>query len=137
MPYRVDVNSASGSRKILGVQLPFGTTSTDSIFNPTYQTVDMYKSNIINYLLTGLGERYMNPGFGTTLQGLLFSQGGLSLEQRESIAVSIEQDLHYFFPKLTINSVTVEELENQIFQIYINFTVTATGIGGELVVDFN
>lgn len=138
MPYRVK-NKILGlsKRKALGIKLPFGSAEFSSVFSSTYQTVDMYKTNILNYFMTGKGDRFMNPDFGNTIQSLLFGQGNLSTESKISIQSSIEQDLEYYFPKLTVNSVTLEEFEGASIQIAINFTVNNTGISDELVVDFN
>ena len=56
-------------RKAIGVSLPF---SGKAVFNTTYVTKDAIKNNLINYFLTGQGERYLNPSFGTVLRNLMF-----------------------------------------------------------------
>lgn len=139
MPYRVtNKDSKVSVRKALGVSLPFGTENgSDTTFTSTYQTLSMYKTNLLNYLLTGKGDRYMNPSFGNTLQRLLFGQGNLNQEQKISIQASIEEDLYYYFPKLIINEVKLEEYEDNSIQISISFTVKNTDLSDELVVDFN
>ena len=57
-------------RKAVGVSLPF---SGKAVFNSTFETKEAIKSNIVNYLLTGKGERYMNPTFGSGIRDELFS----------------------------------------------------------------
>jgi hypothetical protein len=52
-------------RKAIGVSLPL---SAAAVFNSTYMTKDAIRTNIINYFLTGQGERYMNPSFGTIIR---------------------------------------------------------------------
>ena len=51
-------------RKAIGVSLPF---SARGVFNSTYQSKDAIKSNLINFLLTGNQERFLNPNFGAGL----------------------------------------------------------------------
>ena len=48
------------ARKAVGVSLPF---NGPAVFNPTFTTREQTKSNLINYLLTNLGERVFNPNF--------------------------------------------------------------------------
>ena len=42
-------------RKAVGISLPF---SGQAVFNSTYTTKDAIKNNIINFFLTGKGERF-------------------------------------------------------------------------------
>ena len=56
-------------RKAVGVSLPF---SGKAVFNSTFETKEAIKTNLINYFLTGRGERFLNPTFGNKLQTLLF-----------------------------------------------------------------
>ena len=63
-------------RVAVGVDIPF---SGKAVFNQTFQTVDAIKANLINYLLTGRGERYFNPTFGSGIRNLIFEILKLSL----------------------------------------------------------
>ena len=56
-------------RKAIGVSLPF---TGLGVFNSTFATKDAIKNNLINFFLTGKGERFLNPTFGTGLRNLLF-----------------------------------------------------------------
>ena len=56
-------------RKAIGVSLPF---TGLGVFNSTFTTRDAVKNNLINFFLTGKGERFLNPTFGTGLRNLLF-----------------------------------------------------------------
>ena len=60
----------SEARKAIGFSLPI---NGNAVFNPTYQTKDQIKANLINYLLTNRGERVFNPNFGADLRSLLFN----------------------------------------------------------------
>ena len=72
MAYRVpNINPIDAGQNIaIGVSIPF---NSPSVFNQTYTTSDQLKSNIINFLLTNPGERYLQPTYGSSLQRYLFS----------------------------------------------------------------
>jgi hypothetical protein len=67
-------------RKAVGVSIPF---SSRAVFNSTYTTQDALKSNLINFLLTNKGERFLNPNFGADLRALLFEQ--MTLEDKRLV----------------------------------------------------
>ena len=47
-------------RKAVGIDLPF---NGKGVFNSTFETKEAIKANLINYILTGKGERYFKPTF--------------------------------------------------------------------------
>ena len=61
-------------RKAVGVQLPF---SGKSVFNVNYTTEAAIKTNLINYFLTGRGERFLNVNFGKTANACAVSKAGI------------------------------------------------------------
>ena len=67
MAYRINkINPLDlQARKAIGVDIPF---SSDQVFEQNYQTKDAIKNNIINFLLTGKDERFMNPNFGSNIR---------------------------------------------------------------------
>jgi hypothetical protein len=70
IPQTIRVNPLDLQKNIaIGVSLPF---NTPGVFNSTYTTKDQIKSNLLNLLLTDIGERIMNPNFGTLLRRFLF-----------------------------------------------------------------
>ena len=84
-------------RKAIGVAIPF---SGNAVFNSTYQSVDAIKANLINYLLTGKGERYLRPTFGSGLRSMLFENA--TVENLEDIEILIREALVNYFPELNI-----------------------------------
>ena len=62
------INSGSAA---LGFSFPL---SGRAVFNSTYTTKDVVKTNLINYFLTNPGERPGNPEFGGGLRAFIFSQ---------------------------------------------------------------
>ena len=84
-------------RKAIGVSLPL---SGKAVFNSTYQTKDAIKTNIINYFLTGVGERYLNPTFGAPLRNLLFEN--VNQETITRVEDVVRRGLVEYFPRIQI-----------------------------------
>lgn len=119
-------------RKAVGVSLPFSSTS---VFNSTYTTQDALKSNLINYFLTGRGERFLNPDLGTELRALLFDQ--MTEDKKEEILYVIRRGVADWFPNVIINGLQMENLpDTNTVVIYLNYSVTQTNIQDELVINF-
>jgi phage baseplate assembly protein W len=111
----LDINPSTG----VGVSLNY---ATGGVFETTYTTAQATKNNLINYLLTGRGVRYLNPTFGFGLQEYLFEQ------LNENTVNALEQDIQsaitQFFPTVTITNLTVDLLQdtNQL-DIKLSFTI--------------
>lgn len=119
-------------RVAVGVDIPF---SGKGVFNQTFQTVDAIKANLINYLLTGKGERYFNPSFGSGLRNLLFSNIGK--ETLTNVEVSIKGALKTYFPQLNIlNLSLLDRTDENIIQLKLNFSIAGTKIEDELLINF-
>lgn len=86
----------------IGVKLPF---MAPAVFTTVYTTKEQLKYNIINYMLTDLGERPMNPNFGMGLRSRLFESitGTTNEEIRQSIRTQIEVN----FPIVQIQQLEV------------------------------
>lgn len=120
------------SRKIVGVSLPF---SGKAVFNPTYTTQEALKSNLINYLLTNKGERYLNPDFGADIRSLLFEQ--LTVDVRDIINSTIRRGIEIWFNNVSIVDLTVvEDLNLNTVVIYMKYKVDFTNIEDELLINF-
>lgn len=134
MAYRVEKRSPIDieDRRAVGVALPF---SSESVFKSTYRTIDAYRTNIINYLLTSKGERYFNPEFGNSLRDLLF-EPGLNEIRKKSITTNLTRELNYYFPKLVIDLIEISDKVDHVIQIYIKFHVKDSRLGDELVINF-
>jgi uncharacterized protein len=97
----------------LGFSFPL---SGRAVFNPTYTTKDVVKTNLINWLLTNPGERVFRPNFGANLRSFIaegINDGTNSaLEQRITDGISIN------FPQIQVISI---RFDNQTDQNTINF----------------
>lgn len=137
MAYKVlqqDPRDVVSKRKAIGVQMPF---NTDSVFTPTYNSLEAYKVNLYNFFMTEKKERYLNPGLGSNLMQYLFSQSP-DPDLNRSIQETISFEVERFFPRLEIIQITVDEYpdENTV-QINIRFRVKGTELEDNLVLDVN
>lgn len=81
--------------KSTGMSLLF---NANSVFNPVYSTKEQVKANLINFVLTGKGERMLNPNYGLGLKNLLFESSNDITEKQAGIRSLIEIN----FPQITI-----------------------------------
>jgi phage baseplate assembly protein W len=86
----------------IGVKLPF---AASSVFTSVYTTKEQLKYNILNYMLTDLGERPMNPSFGMGLRSRLFES--ITQSNLEDIKQSIQTQIENMFPIVQIQRLDV------------------------------
>jgi len=97
----------SEARKAIGFSLPI---NGNAVFNPTYQTKDQIKANLINYLLTNRGERVFNPNFGADLRSLLFNN--IDNQTLDDLLYMIQNDISDYFPQVKITNLTFNNNPN-------------------------
>lgn len=116
----------------VGVKLPF---ESPSVFTITYTTAEALKSNLINYFLTGTGERFLNPTFGAGLRNLIFQQGTVDVE--DEIRDTVKAGLKAFFPNIAINKLTTQLFEDtNTFLMTLNYSVINTNIQDQVTINF-
>ncbi|MGY8867802.1 MAG: GPW/gp25 family protein [Methylophagaceae bacterium] len=119
-------------RKAVGVSLPF---SGKAVFNSTFETKEAIKSNLINYLLTGRGERYMNPTFGSGLRNQMFTN--VNRENLSTLEVQIAQELEDYFPSLSISKLNITGVpDSNMISLSLNFLIRDTLVQDELTINF-
>lgn len=119
-------------RKAVGVSLPFTGTA---VFNSTYQTKDAIKHNLINFFLTGQGERFLNPTFGSGLRKLLFEQ--LTQDKARQIEDSAKESLRVYFPRVVVTEFELNKLPDyNTIEFILRYQVRDTNIEDELVINF-
>jgi len=134
MAYRINkINPLDlQARKAVGVNLPF---SADEVFSQNYQTKDAIKNNIINLMLTGKGERFMNPNFGSSIRNLLFenvSEGSL-----DAISVSLREELELNFPQIVINELAINPLlDSNSINVEFKYQLRFTNIADSISINF-
>ncbi len=118
-------------RKAVGFNIPF---NSKSVFTVNYQTKDAIKNNLINFLLTGVGERYLNPEFGTDIRNKLFNQ--ITQDTASDLEFSITRGIGIYFPRVEVSNLTVTPVpDSNLLQIYFSYRVTETSIEDQLVIN--
>jgi phage baseplate assembly protein W len=119
-------------RKAIGVSLPF---TGKAVFNSTFQTKDAIKANLINFLLTGQGERYMNPLFGTPLRNLLFEN--ITQEVISEVGSVINRGLQEYFPSVVVTDFKVLGVpDRNTVSLILKYAISNTNISDEVVINF-
>jgi phage baseplate assembly protein W len=118
-------------RKAVGVNLPF---SAKSVFSSNYQTKDSIKNNLINFFLTGKGERYLNPMFGTGLRNMLFEN--ITQEKLKEIEMLVKNVLEVYFPRIEPDRIeTASDPDSNLVTFYMSYSIKDTGITDELLIN--
>jgi len=120
------------SRKAIGISFPF---EGKAVFNSTYQSADAIKSNLINYFLTGKGERRLNPTFGAGLQNVLFQN--ITQDLVETLRERILSDLEVYFPRVVAENIKVTgNADNHSVVFQMTYSISDTNISDEVVINF-
>jgi phage baseplate assembly protein W len=116
--------------KAVGVSLPF---NGNAVFKPTYTTKEAIKTNLINFLLTGQGERVFNPTFGAGLRKFVFQQ--INTEGISEIESYILSVIEKYFPNIQgVAQVQPIPDQNTIF-ITITYSILNTGISDNIQIN--
>ena len=119
-------------RKAVGVKIPF---SGKAVFNSTYETKEAIKANLINYILTGKGERYFNPSFGSGLRNLIFEN--INRDNLTELEFLMRDALQRYFPTLEILKLNVQGTpDSNIVSFSLNFRVQNTQVEDEIIINF-
>lgn len=119
-------------RKAVGVDLPF---SGKAVFNSTFETKEAIKANLINYILTGKGEKYFNPTFGSGIRNLLFEN--INREKLTDLEFLVRDALSLYFPRLEIINLNLEGApDSNLVSFTLNFRLVNTQIEDEITINF-
>jgi len=119
-------------RKAIGVNLPF---TGKAVFNSTYETKDALKANMINYFLTGKGEKYFDPTFGSELRFVVFDN--LNTDTEDRIETIIKEGLYLYFPEVILTELNINsDTDNNTVTIFLKYAVSETNIEDELIINF-
>lgn len=109
-------------RKAVGVSLPF---SGRAVFTSTYQTKDAIKTNLLNFFLTGRGERVFNPTFGAGLRNLFFEN--ITQSRIEQIKDIVTDNLQLYFPKVLVRELNVASTpDTNTVSLYLKYAISET-----------
>ena len=120
-------DSAFRKDRTFNIMNPIAQSKRDGVFRLSNTSMDKYKSNLYTLLFTGVGERVMQPNFGTILKYTLFNQ--LTEETHEEIKRDILQKASIWVPALSIDGITFgdpeTDAENNKITIRIDFSLAA------------
>jgi phage baseplate assembly protein W len=120
------------ARKAIGVNLPF---SVDEVFSSNYKSKDAIKNNLINYMLTGKKERFMNPTFGSGLRNLLFEQ--INSQRLDSLAETIAQEISVMFPKIAVQYIKISpDTDRNSIELVMSYQIKYTNIADTVSINF-
>lgn len=116
----------------IGVALPF---NGPGIFRSTYTTKDQIKSNLINLLLTNVGERIMNPTFGCNLKKFLFE--GITDINIEALNQNLLNQISIFIPEVTVTGIEfTPDSDNNSIYITVNYYLNISETPDQVIVQF-
>jgi phage baseplate assembly protein W len=132
IPQTIRVNPLDLQKNIaIGVSLPFSKP-----FTSTYTTKDQIKSNLINLLLTDIGERVMNPNFGCDLRRFLFE--GITETNMEAVVASLSNSISIFVPEINVTNIeVVPEYDSNTINLTINYYLKISQTSDQVTVQFN
>ena len=111
-------------RKAVGVKIPF---SVPYVFEPTYTTKEAIKVNLINFLLTNPGERYLSPQFGGGIRQQVFEQ--ISAGNLDMLKLMLTNRIKSNFPMIDLAELKVlGDPNNNVVNINITYNVVNFGI---------
>jgi len=118
-------------RKAIGVNLPF---TGKAVFNSTYTSKEAIKANLLNFFLTGVGERYLNPGFGSSLRNLLFEN--IDQTKLQAIRSNIENQLELYFPRIIPTEVDlIGNPDENLVSFVLKYQVRDTNIDDDILIN--
>ena len=132
IPQTIRVNPLDLQKNIaIGVSLPFSKP-----FTSTYTTKDQIKSNLVNLLLTDIGERVMNPNFGCNLKRYLFEN--INDTNAEKVKNAVLSSVGYYIPEITITSIAVTpNPDYNSIDVSVNYVLDISQTPDEITVQFN
>ena len=133
IPQTIRVNPLDLQKNIAsGVSLPF---DGPGVFNSTYTTKDQIKSNLVNLLLTDVGERVMNPNFGCELRKFLFE--GITDVNSELLINSLTDSISVFVPQVTVRDIILDpNPDSNSVNLTVNYILNISNTPDEVTVQF-
>ena len=116
----VPVNNIVTVTNNVGLGVAFS-TGTHGLFSSIYTTPQQVKENLKSLLLTRVGERHMQPTFGTNLLNIIFEPNISDL--KEDITDLLTTPINYWIPSISIESVDIITNEDDPTMIH-NLKIT-------------
>jgi len=129
IPRTIRVNPLDLQKNIaIGVSLPF-----NKPFTSTYTTKDQIKSNLINLLLTDVGERIMNPNFGCNLKKYLFE--GITDNNLEALKIDVLNSISVYIPEITVlEFIVTPNIDYNSLDLNINYLLNISNTPDQVTI---
>jgi phage baseplate assembly protein W len=128
----VETSNTDVSRNTaLGVRL----TNLNSIFQSVYTVPVQVRENLKTLLLTQIGERYMQPEFGTNLLAILFEPNVSEL--KEDIQDTLVSAISRWLPYINIEQIEITTNEDDptlVHQVIVSLSYAITNYSTESIV---
>ena len=105
-------NTAFSKDRTFNIINPIAQATRDGVFKLSTDSIEKYKSNLYTLVFTGVGERVMEPEFGTILKYLLFEP--LTESVYRKIKRDIVEKTNIWIPEIDILSVTFGDEEEHL-----------------------
>lgn len=116
----------------VGIDLPL---NGPAVFKSNFQTKDAIKSDLINFLLTNPGERYLNPLFGAGLRDFIFSQ--ISDGNLEFLKQDLQSKIQANFPNIRVDTLEVfRNDDTNSIRISFTYSIINTNLTDEVTLSF-
>jgi len=134
IPQTIRVNPLDLQKNIaIGVALPF---NAPGVFKSTYTTKEQIKSNLVNLLLTDVGERVMNPTFGCNLRRFIFE--GITESNLSNLIISLSDSIRTFIPEITVTSIeVVPNTDYNTIDLSVNYVLNVSNAPDQVTLQFN
>jgi phage baseplate assembly protein W len=90
---------------------------------------------LVNYILTGKGERYFNPTFGSGIRDLIFTN--INRDNLQRLELLIRDEVSVYFPNLNIKNVNlISNIDDNTVLFNLNFSIVDTQVEDEITINF-
>jgi phage baseplate assembly protein W len=109
MAYQIESANDTTQKNEIGLGVSFGVTRT-ALFSPIYTTNKQTHENLKTLLLTRIGERYLQPSYGTNLLNIIFEPNLVDLKPEIQDLISVP--ISYWLPYINIDSIDITTNED-------------------------
>jgi len=114
----------------LSVILPLLTSPSDGVYATHKNLKDVARQNLKMIILTGPGERCMEPNFGVGIRSFLFEQIGPSVSSK--IQNRISKQVSKYLPYIRLDNLQVIDFKDEnMIDLRISYSVPSAGLKDE------
>ena len=135
MPDPIQINPIDLQPDVaLGINLPIDAPNGPGM-SSTYFTKDQVKANFRNVLSTMIGERVMQPEFGTYLYNYLFQPSNEALKDKQ-ITAEVERCASVWVPQILVQDVSYPmNFDEKKITVKVKYTIPNYNVEDELEIE--